>query len=99
MYPYHYECDCGDLVIGSSACKVHIANNFGDGAFRLLVFGSREEAGGMEGWAFVTVCEGDAMEVYGYDCEPADVLCTLSGKYAVYRRKDECGDMALVRWS
>lgn len=108
MMAYHYSCDCGSLAVGSGACRVLVHNSVGDGRFRLLVFDSREEAGmdgsRMPGWTFETVCEGDGIEVFDYDCTypeaecEARVLCTLSGRYGIYR-KDGSGDMALVRGS
>ena len=94
---FRYSCDCGSLAIGTPECVTLVGNSVGDGTYSVFVT-DREDFRSIEkDFVFVTTCRGKAMTVYDYDCEGAQPLCTLSGRLAVYRRK-ESGDMAVVMW-
>ncbi|MBR6204682.1 MAG: hypothetical protein IKQ60_06515 [Candidatus Methanomethylophilaceae archaeon] len=94
---FRYSCDCGSLAIGSPDCVTLVGNSVGDGTYSLFVTDREDFKAIEEDFVFVTTCRGKAVTVYDYDCEGAEPLCTLSGRFAVYRRK-ESGDMAVVMW-
>ena len=94
---FRYSCDCGSLAVGSDGCRVLVGNSEGDGDFAVIV-AAREDFEAIKGdYIFATACEGTAVTIYDYDCAGGAPLCTMAGRFGIYRRR-RGGDMAVVRW-
>ena len=99
MQTFRYSCDCGALAIGSETCKVHVHNGLGDGTFQVSIVDRAEFAKDRESgmFEFRTVCEGDAVTIYDYDCSGAQPLVTLSGRFGIWALRGT-GNMVIERW-
>lgn len=104
MKEYKYGCDGGCLAIGTKVCQMHIPNDIGDGQYSVFVYTLKDDARDVEdndrNWKWRGTVEGTRINVYNYDClipseMSENVLCTLSGRYAIYVSR---GDIALVKW-
>lgn len=83
-----YSCDGGCLVIGNASCRFSVPNGYGDGEYRVCV--TDDESIIPHDSRSVGRVEGDAINIYGYDCIDninelcANVLLTIQGEYRVY---------------
>lgn len=108
MKTLKYGCDGGCIVIGNGSCRFHIPNSVGDGGYRVFIGAhdemrvtkyNRDYTQFSRRWKWVGVVEGDAINVYKYDCEHGDdideaVLTTLRGRVSIYRHSEN-GDFLL----
>ncbi|MBP5463374.1 MAG: hypothetical protein J6Y20_14810 [Lachnospiraceae bacterium] len=95
-----YGADGGCLMIGNGSCRFKIQNGIGDGEHRLTVLDTEEPCPDYNDWEWLGTVEGDAINVYEYDCIspeelPKSVLLTLRGRYSIYRSREETGHMVL----
>ena len=97
-----YGCDGGCLLIGNGSCRIHIPNSFGDGDHTLFIMSKDEGEPNRDDWVWECTVEGDAINVYRYDClneeerESSEyIILTLHGRYSVYRSKGGTGNMLL----
>lgn len=89
-----YACDGGCLLVGNGSCRVNIPNGYGDGRHRVIVTDEMddirtEEIRHGQKACWVGRVEGDAINVYDYDCYGAselseNVMFTLQGAFSVY---------------
>jgi hypothetical protein len=74
-----------------------VGNSEGDGEYWVRVM-DKAQFRIVEGeYVFATVVQGKAVTIFDYDCQGAEPLCTMAGRFAVYRRR-RSGDMAVVVW-
>lgn len=92
MKKYHYACDGGSIMLGTETFKAHYNNGFGDGEFKVEIYGENTEI--PDKYKFVDSVEGK-FNVYDYDCGDAEVLCELQGRYGIYHYS---GDIILQKW-
>ena len=99
-----YMCDGGCLLIGNGSSRFSIPNGYGDGKHRVIVTDEKEEVQKAkkyygEHMEWLGVVEGDAVNIYNYDCYRANelsenVLFTIHGEFDVY---SAVGTMYLVK--
>lgn len=87
---YHYMCDGGSLLIGNETMRASFPNNFGDGEWEIRIEDEVKLINHSD-YEFLGTVQGNKINIYEYDCpstrdltDPKCILCTLSGKYAVY---------------
>ena len=104
MKKYRYSCDGGSLMIGNADFACHYPNEYGDGTHTVIVSEVNEVKTPQDLYKFVGCVIGKA-KVYNYDCydekereDPENVLCELNGRYGVYAKKGDCGDMLIEHW-
>ena len=96
---YFYEADGGSIMIGNKHFRACFPNCYGDGCFSVEVTDNDADVNRSK-YKFMGNIEGDAMNVYNYDCatdfeSKNDILCTVSGRYGVYASR---GNIILARW-
>lgn len=108
MKKFSCSSDIGSVLIGNSDWTFAVPNHGGDGTTKVRVYDSDAEFQ-MDPWAkdmdFVSSAQG-TFGIFRYDCSyhelhegdmtDKDALCTLSGRYGVYRGKWK---VAFVKWS
>lgn len=90
----YYSCDGGCLLIGNGSARFSIPNGFGDGKHKVIVTDDGSEIEVLknkygEHMKWRGKVEGDAINVYNYDCYRANelssnILFTLHGAFSVY---------------
>lgn len=100
----YYSCDGGTLLIGNASCRFSAPNGYGDGRHKVVVTDNEkdiEEAEKRNGTKsrWVGRIEGDAINVYDYDCYDSNelyesVLFTLHGAFSIYAVN---GDVFLLK--
>lgn len=89
-----YNCDGGCLLIGNGSFRLNVPNGYGDGKHRVVVTDDEREVKQAEGQSWQKArwfgrIEGDAINVYDYDCYGANelfenVLFTVRGAFNIY---------------
>ena len=89
-----YSCDGCCLLIGNSSARFNVPNGYGDGKHRVIVTDDQSEIETVEKrcgqrMRWIGRVEGDAINVYDYDCYSANelsqhVMFTLHGAFSVY---------------
>ena len=100
---YIYSCDGGSLLVGNAGFAAHFPNEIGDGNWEVVVLSKDEQSPDYEHYTYRGSVEGMDINVYGYDClhhlhdftNANNILCTLRGKYHVYAKRGDTGDMLL----
>jgi hypothetical protein len=86
--------------------RASFPNNFGDGEWEIRIE-DKANSVNRNDYDFLGTVEGSKINVYEYDCsstrdltDPNHILCTLSGRYAVYASRGGWnGDMLLEKWN
>lgn len=91
MTKYFYECDAGSLQVGNEQFTALFPNGYGDGRFQVFVDCPPART---KNTRLVGCVEGH-FNVYAYDCDKDDVLCTIEGRYGVFC---DNGTMLLEKW-
>lgn len=94
-----YNCDGGCIMIGTVESRTCFPNGYGDGCHNVSVIKTEEqkkkfkENNKNDDWTWLGTVEGIKFHVWDYDCLSDDelteenILYTLSGRYAVYRKQ------------